>query len=370
MDPHKCCCNSPGLCAFHKCVVSRDALKKCRSGEIPKKDKILPCMHLREEIGDNLYKCVVHGKCQLQQFQQGIADCLTCQSRVPLDADENVIREKWRDNLRITDSSREPTEALRNLLKGKPAFLVLGGPSAAQMPLERLTERGVWSLAVNNAAAKFRVNAFVCSDPPSKFHDGVWKDPSVMKFVPTPKLKGHRAKLRTKNKDGSFSTIAMRSSDAPNTWGFGRRSWLIPDYTWFLDDAAPWGNHQAGAQKTGQPKVVGTMLLGLRLLQYLGARKIFLVGCDFWMNPRGQRYSFAEDKNEGGVNGCNEAYKVLNMWLTKLRPVFERFGFETYNCYRKSRLTAFDYVPFEYAIDICKEDFPEVPLDTHNWYLK
>lgn len=358
------------MCAFHNAVVDRDQLASCRKGTPPPPSTPVPCMHLGQALEEGIYSCTVHSKCQLTKLKQGLAACNGCPEYTPLDAPDSWVREKWLDPLRITDSRREPTHALRNLLKGGSAFLVLGGPSANTEPTEKLTERGVWSLAVNNVAAHIRVNAFLCSDPPSKFHDGIWRDPSVMKFIPTVKLKGKRARLRKKI-GGEFLSAEITTASSPNTWGFGRRSWLSLDQSWFLTPEAAWGNHKSGAERTGQPKVVQTMLLGLRVLQYLGARKIFLLGCDFRMPVTGPIYSFAEKKNEGGVSNCNDVYKVLNKWLHALRPVFERFGFYTYNTNQHSRLTAFEYVPFEHAVDLCKgENFPEVPLDTDMWYDK
>ena len=327
-------------------------------------------MHLGSGDRDSTFQCSVHGRCQLEEKKNGIASCSSCDKYLPLDASTEQIRERWLDSLRITDSKRQATQALRNLLSDGSAFLVLGGPSSSKEATERLTERGVWSMGVNNVAAHIRTNAFLCSDPPQKFHDGIWRDPSIMKFVPTPKLRGRRAALRRKV-DGEFVPAEFTVAQAPNTWGFGRRSWLFPDQSWFLEDSAPWGNHRAGAAKTGQPKVVQTMLLGLRVLQYLGARNIFLLGCDFRMDPRGARYSFDQGKDLGGVQNCNNNYKVLNKWLLELRPVFERFGFHTYNTNQESHLSAFDYVPFDQAVEFCKGDnFPEEPFETKDWYLK
>jgi murein DD-endopeptidase MepM/ murein hydrolase activator NlpD len=92
------------------------------------------------------------------------------------------------DSLAVFDRERQPTHALRDMLAGRPAFLIGGGPSANSFDMSQLQRRGLWSMAVNNVAGHFRVNSFVCSDPPSKFHDLIWRDPSVMKFVPLPKL--------------------------------------------------------------------------------------------------------------------------------------------------------------------------------------
>jgi len=53
-----------------------------------------------------------------------------------------------------------------------------------------------------------------------------------------------------------------------------------------------------------------------------------------------------------------------------LRPVFERYGFETYNCNPLSRCRAFDYVPFDLALEVVRGDVPKEPFDLKFWYNK
>jgi hypothetical protein len=156
-------------------------------------------------------------------------------------------------------------------------------------------------------------------------------------------------------------------------WGFERRSWLSPDDTWFLDPGAAWGNHNRGVDKVGEQKTVCTMLLGLRILQYLGAKRIFLLGVDFYMDPDKDlhgNYSFGEERKQDAVNSNNNQFRVVNDWLVKLRPVFEKFGFETYNCNQNSHMRAFDYCPFDVALEDCRGLVPEEPWDLVGWYSK
>jgi hypothetical protein len=279
---------------------------------------------------------------------------------------------KFQDPLRVTDRQGNDTSVLKNMLCDGNAFLVCGGPSTKQVDFMQLKERGIFSLGVNNVAAFVPVSAFVCSDPPSKFWDGIFKDPKVMKFLPTPKLRGRRSRIRERKADGEFISTKKSTAAMPNVWGFERRSWLMPDDTWFLSSGAAWGNHSNGVKRTGEEKSVCTMLLGLRLLQYLGAKRVFLLGVDFWMDPKRDKhdnYSFGEERDEGACNSNNNIYRVVNDWLIRLRPVFEKYGFETYNTYEHSRLRAFDYCPFEDALELCRAVPAESP-DLAGWYKK
>jgi hypothetical protein len=295
--------------------------------------------------------------------------CDGCPERLTIE--DKDFSKKWQDPLIVIGRDRAPaSDVLRNMLAGSSAFLVGGGPSANDLPLEQLNRRGVWSLCVNNVAghSRFRPQAFVCSDPPKKFSHSIWLDPGIMKFVPIPKLGGRRNRLRFKI-DGQFvEQKQVTTENSPNVWGFQRHNWLWPDDRFFATDGACWGNHQAGVNKTGQPKTVCTMLLALRILRYLGASRIFLVGVDFTMTPdRG--YSFGQRRDEGACQSNNSQFVVVNEWLCKMQQagVFKRFGVEVFNCYERSGLRAFPHVPFADAVRCCRGIVEDTP-DLAGWY--
>ncbi len=118
------------------------------------------------------------------------------------------------------------------------------------------------------------------------------------------------------------------------------------------------------------PKSVNTMLLAIRLLYYLGSRRIYLVGCDFRMTAEGG-YAFPQARRPDAVVSNNSQFKVVNGMLCKMveAGAFARFGLEVLNCYEQSGLRAFPYAPFDAAVeDICRgiEAWP----DTEGWYEK
>lgn len=288
------------------------------------------------------------------------------------------------DSLYVFDRERAPTTALRDILANTPTFLLAGGPSTRQLDLTQLARRGIFSMAINNMAGHFRANAFVCSDPPSKFHNGIWLDPGIMKFVPLPKLteKPRRSGLREKRSDGSFHFIRLPQDDnrclcvkhCPNVWGFGRRTWWAYDDTFFSDPDATWGNGKDGLARTGNPTTFNTMLLALRLLYYMGSRRIFLVGVDFKMSAT-DSYVFAQTKPGVAQDNadCNaRQYSVVNYGLTMMANagVFQRAGLEIFNCNQNSGLRAFPYVPYDLAIKDALKNFPPEPFDLSGWYEK
>ena len=297
-------------------------------------------------------------------------DCRRC--RTKLLGDDKDFGKRWRDPLLILDRKRNETDSIYNLLAGGSAFLIGGGPSANEIPLELLSTRGIFSLAVNNSSAhpRIRPQVMVCSDPPKKFSHSVWLDPGIMKIIPIPKLGGRRAALRRKLPDGKFVPLDQATTDCPNVWGFQRNSWMFPDERFFLTDGACWGNHKVGVELTGELKTVSTMLLGLRILAYLGARTIYLVGVDFAMAPE-RGYSFGQGRDAGASRSNNSAYNTVNEWLCRMadKGIFEKFGLTIYNTYEMSGLRAFPYVPYEEAISRARGMVEVVP-NLEGWYEK
>jgi hypothetical protein len=329
----------------------------------------MDCVYLGEPLDNNEFECRVHGKCKKSRGHRKIADCSKCREKLLLE--DKDFSEKWIDPLHILDRHRHQTDALRDLLSGDPAFLVCGGPSANDLPLEHLNDRGVFTFCVNNVAghSRFRPNAFVCSDPPMKFSHSIWFDKQIMKFVPTPKMSGGRSHLRTKT-NGEFQRSDRKVLDCPNIWGFKRESWFTPDALSWLSDGACWGNHKAGTMRTGEPKTVCTMLLGLRLLYYLGARRIYLIGVDFSMTPD-CGYSFGQGRTEGAAESNNRQFGIVNKWICEMvaNGVFSQFGLEVFNCFEMSGLRAFPYVPFDLALKDVIGEVEQSP-DLVGWYEK
>lgn len=375
-ETRRCQCATPGHCPWHDTVTDAAGFDMCRRGEIPPQSAERPCVYLGELAGNlqhqPIYMCRTHGKCTLHTNQEGYPSCDDCRERLRLT--DRKLRSRWRDPLIVRDRHGNPTHCLRDMLGNNPnAFLVCGGPSINKLDFTRLRERGIFSLGVNNVAGYVPVSAFTCSDPPSKFHWGIFSDPKVMKLIPTPKLRKRRGKLRRKNADGTFDWLNYSACHCPNVWGYERRSWLAMDHTWFTEPKASWGNHQDGVDRLGEPKTACTMLLGIRLLQYLGAKRIFMLGVDFHMEPTAgeyENYSFGELRLPGAVRSNNNQYANTARWLTGLRPVFEQFGFEVFNCNPHSALRAFDYVPFELALEACRGNVPLEPFSLDNWYKK
>jgi hypothetical protein len=244
-----------------------------------------------------------------------------------------------------------------NGLWSAPGFLVCGGPSINKLPFHKLSERGIVSMAINNSAGHVPVSAWVFSDPQEKFHHGLYLDPKIMTFAPISKL---NKKYRIKE-GNEFKWSDDMVKDCPNTFGFSRKTELYPE-KFLTTDFAQWG--YGGKQPSEKPfECLCTMLLGIRLMCYLGCPRIYLLGVDF-LRTEIEQYSFAQK-----ANPSSRRYAHENAMLQSIRPYIEQMGVEIYNCNIESQCNAFDFVTFEDAFEDCKGMVRE-PFDLSGWYEK
>lgn len=270
------------------------------------------------------------------------------------------------DPLSMTNRNKVPVSL--KLSNGGAAFLVCGGPSLKTLPYHKIGGRGIYSLGINNVAGYAPVRAFTFSDPPQKFHPGIFLDPALTVFSPFSKLGRH---IRFKLDDETFRESSIKVNHCPNVFGYKRSAEFIAE-NFLTSDAATWGNNKKGAKKTGGKKTVSTMLLGLRLLHYLGFDRVYMLGVDLSMDPSesGDQYAFGQGKERGGVLGNLNSYRNINGFLCELRPVFDAAGFSVYNCNQQSGCSAFDYQPFDDALKDCRGLVPEGEIDLSGWYDK
>jgi hypothetical protein len=96
------------------------------------------------------------------------------------------------------------------------------------------------------------------------------------------------------------------------------------------------------------------MLVALKVLFVLGFRRVFLLGCDFRMRYGESNYAFPQERTRRIVRHNNQTYRVLNDWLSWLRPEFERERFEVRNCTPRSGLHAFPCLSFQAALELAR----------------
>ncbi len=229
--------------------------------------------------------------------------------------------------------------------------------------MERLRERGVMSMAINNAGAYAPVTAHTFGDPQTKFHSAMFLDPKVLSFVPFGKL---FYSLQVKH-GGEFYPTDIKPVDCPSVFGFSRRSEYDAG-TFLTTPFAHWGNGHEEAEKRNTYRRLCTMLLGFRILHYLGAPRIFVIGADFHVPPKDSDtpgYAWGDNAS------CNnKIWWKIDQYMRGIRPVMAAAGVDIYNCNPVSQCEAFDYVSFDDAVVDCKGGIEAEPLDCHDWYNK
>lgn len=256
--------------------------------------------------------------------------------------------------------------SLAGLWAPQPGFLVCGGPSLQQLPLDLLKQRGIVSFAINNAAAYAPVSAYTFGDPQYKFHSACHFDPKCLTFAPIGKLRRTvRIKAKDHDADGDvFRFTDVRLFECPGVYGIARTGRFNAD-KFFSTYYAHWGH--GGQTNSEQPfRRLATMLMGIRMLHYLGCPRVYMLGVDFTFADKTKPgYAWGDPASAG-----NKIWKKINAMLAGLVPTFEAAGFEVFNCNPDSNCEPFDYVSFEQAYNDCKGPIEDEPLDVSEWYGK
>jgi hypothetical protein len=235
---------------------------------------------------------------------------------------------------------------IKNLYKNQTCFLILSGPSLINFDLNKLQQSGIITFGVNNSPKIFRPDLWTSGDSVQHFMISIYKDPKIKKFI-----------TYAKRNDHLFDNIKwevsdLKVADCPNVVYYVLDDNFTPE-TYLKNDTVSWGRSREG----GGCRSV--MLAAVRIIYELGFRKLFILGADFKMTDD-KKYAFKQDRSKGSMHSNNNAYKKLNERFNALRPIFEKNNFYIFNCYKDSGLKSFDYVPFESAVKIALNNFPNI----------
>lgn len=249
---------------------------------------------------------------------------------------------------------------LEDLYLGAQVFLLCSGPSLRTLDLEKLKRPGIVTFGLNNVSALFPTDLWTFGDKPQKFHDAIWMNRRMLKFVPHLKLGGRV--LREKVGPREFRNLGKSPRDCPGVVGLLRNSEFNIE-RWLWEETVNWGNSKK--HNNGLPSVLNTMFQAVRLCYYLGFRTVYLLGVDFYMDGE-TKYAFPENRSEGAVAGNMNAYVALSWYFRQLRPWFESANFTVLNCNRQSHLREFDFIDYSDAVG--RAALADAAPDTCGWY--
>lgn len=334
--------------------------------------RTIPCRPCKGASQVPAYHCGhFDGECTIRAFGAMGGDgkklpvCLGCEHQLPPDTEgpksaeaphsrrpaphrSPPLLQPALDAPRVTgflfDSFGRSCDHMADQARGASVFLCCGGPSLADTPLHLLDQRGITIAAVNQCGAvNVRPHLWFSVDSPGRFHESLWRDPAVVKFTRRVIAKGQ---LRSRvNGEWQFNGVEARH--CPNAFFYEHKLGFTPETFLALPKVA-WGGKGKVGRKDRDTKSV--FLVALRMLYWLGYRRVYLVGTDFHYRPE-KTYSFAETKGPNACGTNNNTMNILCRWMGELRPRFEAAGFAVYNTVQHSRLTAFDHVPFADAVE-------------------
>lgn len=292
-----------------------------------------------------VYQCGKHGECSIGRKHSKVQPCISCNDRLVIPPRiSNPAPAPSCDTI-LKDSRGRYAPSWHNLYRGGTAFLLGGGPSLTTMDLTPLRQPGILTAAMNNIATLFRPNLWFCVDVPSRFHEVILRDPGIAKFI---KDKQAAERVWTWDAEESqHSKTKLEVRECPNVWFYQHAKNL--DAEQFLIQPYPtWG--PKGTQSV--------MLVALRMLFWMGIRRIYLLGCDFKMKSA-RPYAFDEGVKDSHLHHNNSKYKVLDGFFKQLLPYCELYGLQVFNCTPGSKLTAFPRVPYEAAVADALSGLPD-----------
>lgn len=237
--------------------------------------------------------------------------------------------------------------SIEGSFKNRACFLIVGGPSLSTFDLDKLKQPGVITFGVNNSVKVFRPNMWTMVDDVKNFMISIWKDPTIMKFVPFPKRR-HKLFDNTTWRDTD-----IRVRECPNVVYFNRNN-KFDHEKYLYEKEINWGS----SKENGGCRSV--FLSVVRIIHILGFRTVFTIGADFKMDYEKQNYAWDQERSKSSVRNNNNTYRTLNKRFDLLRPIFEKEQFYMFNSTPDSGFKSFPYIPFDEAIKIALRDFPDV----------
>ena len=246
---------------------------------------------------------------------------------------------------------------LEGIYQNCSCFLVAAGPSLNELDLTKLYQRGVLIASMNNVGAiKVRPNLWFSVDNPTSFCENIWNDPAILKVIPEENI---GKTFFVKDEKGKFQPSKKRVHECPNVLMY-RRNKDFHAETFLIEPTVNWGNHSENFDSYGGKGGRSVLFPALRILFYLGVRKVFLLGVDFNMQES-QPYSFPQVKHAKGCKSNNEAYRIFSERLTALKPLFDKENYRIYNCNQSSKLTCFEFKSYEECLLFATRNCPSNP---------
>lgn len=251
----------------------------------------------------------------------------------------------YRSPLAVYNRDGRPV-ALHDTYRGAALFLLCSGPSLETVNRELLARRGVVTMGLNNSPAIVRPHLWTYVDAPTRWIEQIWNDAAVLKFIPQAH---HTQRFRVRDARDRLKDSAQTIGELPAVFSYLRNADFNPD-RWLTEPSFNWGCADELRCADGATGTRTVFLVALKLAYWLGFRTVYLLGCDWRMDPA-KPYAFAQAADAGKARSNNALYRITRHRLQLLKPHFDRAGFRVINCTPGSRLDVFPRTTLEDAID-------------------
>jgi hypothetical protein len=246
--------------------------------------------------------------------------------------------------MHFTPRGRRRVADLQDIFCGQTAMLVGGAPSLKEQPIELLNQRGVLTMAINNAACHFRPTMWISGDHPDCYEPQILLDPRIMKFAPSRHVKVPVA---------------------------GRPYATLPNMFFYtVEGNVPWDEYLS--QRPTVPWYNNTLFVAIHTLYRMGVRRIILAGSDF---------GFAKESGDADMEAGDmyahkttlgtlerkwnlDLYNSLVKELRLLKPLFDKAGLTLMDCSKNSRISqVYEHISLERAVELCLNGYPKKMVD-------
>lgn len=242
--------------------------------------------------------------------------------------------------VRYTNTGSRRVIDLTDIYKDQAAMLVGGSPSLREQPIELLEQRGLITMAMNNAAQHFRPTLWASCDHPNCYQPRILMDPTITKFAAAAHAKHTIERLG----DAPFSAM-------PNT------------YFYFGEKDIPWDEYLQRRKEV--PWYNNTMMSAIHILYQMGIRTIVLAGSDFGYSKSGDMYAHNTEFGSFERKWNLDLYNSIAQEIRMLKPVFDEAGLKLYDSSKNSRLAqVYPHVTLEEGVDICLKQCPQDWVDS------
>lgn len=242
--------------------------------------------------------------------------------------------------LRPTRKGQNRLADLTGLFDGQTAMLIGGAPSLKEQPVQLMEQRGVLTMAMNNAAIHFQPDMWVSSDRPECYEPRILLDPKIMKFAPI----GHA------DTQLGPEYLSYRYADMPNM------------FFYVQELGVPWEEYLE--PRKGVPWYNNTLMSAIHILYQLGIKTIILGGSDFGFSKQGDMYAHKTDLSDLQRKWNIDLYNSIVEELRILKAYFESKGLTFMDCSKNGRLVhTYTHLTMEEAVAVCLKRFPSEMLD-------